>query len=159
FGPKSADVDVFSLRGAEGPRVREPGESRASEDEERGSVLDYDVPEGSDLALDRAEGGEEMGREEGQGRDGRRRRRRRGEGRGGGGSLVRVALRRSTRPILNRPARKLILIWTATRRWNWSRRSRLNAARQRMSPKVVCGANVKRRPRAIRQAANGSRGN
>lgn len=81
FGPKAVDVDVFSLGGEESPRVREQSESRSREDEERGSVLDYDVPEGSDLALDRAEGGEEMGREEGPGRDGRRRRRRRGRGR------------------------------------------------------------------------------
>jgi len=98
FGARKSDVDVFSLRGEklggdelggeEAPRARESGDARQREDEEQGSVLEYDVPEGagSDLALGRAAGGEELGRDEGRDRDGRRRRRR-GRGRRGRGEF------------------------------------------------------------------------
>jgi hypothetical protein len=88
FGAKGDDVDVFSLSGANAPRAREPGDSRSREDEDRGSVLDYEAPEGSgsDLALGRASGDEKAGREDAPGRDGRRRRRR-GRGRRGRGEF------------------------------------------------------------------------
>jgi len=93
FGGKGGDVDVFSLGGEESSRLRESSEARTREDEERGSVLDYDVPDGSgsDLALGRSaareEDREEISREGGQGRDGGRRRRRRGRGRRGRGEV------------------------------------------------------------------------
>ena len=92
------------------------------EDDDRGSVLDYDRPEGSgsDLPLGSAPPREsrEQG-EEGSGREGRGRRRRRGRGRGrrGGGVEGREARRARTKRISSRPAKRRISISTATRNW------------------------------------------
>jgi hypothetical protein len=89
LGAQDADVDVFGLGvESESPRMREPSSPHDREEEERGSVLDYDVPEGtgSDLAIEEAPPREFGARgEEGREREGRRRRRRRGRGRRGGG--------------------------------------------------------------------------
>src|SRR5207248_6043132 len=82
FPPKPAELDVFSLGGAgEEPRVRQPDALRDLDEEENGSVIDYDLPaeSGSDLALgdspSRASGPAEEGVE-------RKSRRRRGRRRG-----------------------------------------------------------------------------
>jgi len=89
FGAQDADVDVFGLGvESESPRMHEPSGAHDREDEERGSVLDYDVPEGtgSDLSLEESPPrGIGAGGEEEREREGRRRRRRRGRGRRGGG--------------------------------------------------------------------------
>jgi ribonuclease E len=90
FGAKPRDLDVFSLGENQAPRVREPI-ARNIDDDERGSVLDYDVPVegGSDLAIGKnAPSGfeAEAGGDEG---GGRRRRRRRGRGRGRRGGAAR----------------------------------------------------------------------
>ena len=91
FGPKPADVDVFGLRvESDSPRVREPSTPRDREDEDRGSVLEYDRPEGSgsDLPLGATPPREDRDQgDEGAGREGRGRRRRRGRGRGRRGDV------------------------------------------------------------------------
>jgi ribonuclease E len=88
FGEKPADLDVFGLgREGETPR-REPAAGRDRAEDESGSVLEYDQPEGSgsDLPLGAGPQGEAGTRgEERPDREGRRRRRRRGRGRRGAG--------------------------------------------------------------------------
>lgn len=89
FGPKSPDVDVFDLGiETESPQGREPSLSQRGEDEDRGPILEYDLPEesGSDLSLDAGSPREERERMDEEHDRGGRRRRRRGRGRGRRGS-------------------------------------------------------------------------
>jgi hypothetical protein len=74
-------------------------------------------------------------------------------------SFAKAVRRRSTRPILNRQARKPILTWNAMRRWNWSRKLAPNADCRPASLKAAYGAIAKKRKRDILPVASDSQGN
>src|SRR5262249_21393160 len=94
FGKKEPDVDVFGLgiRDEDGETRTDVPEEPFRAPDDSGAVLDYDLPEGSDLAFEKPSAGESnLSDEEGEEREGRRRRRRRGRGRGRGRSGERPA--------------------------------------------------------------------